>query len=247
MKFSLEYVREYMNELDKITGFNSKDIKLSISNRLKTTYGYNDMIKDDNGNYINYQIVLSEKLFNAGISKESFEDIIGHEYCHSWADYGQKTRCEHWDERYIKCCEIVKCSPLATSNDKVANRLIDIYEYKKFNNELIKNYRKIYDTVIRNAKHTSMERTLIRKKRVEDTVLEVKVTIFENNYVKLEPELSCQYDRHIVEVKAALNKEDHLTIIDEKETIEDGLRKNIIIYKHDIKDYLYKVKGEIVF
>nr|DAM23869.1 MAG TPA: hypothetical protein [Caudoviricetes sp.] len=33
MIFDLEYVRNYMNELDKITGFNSKDIELCTYKR----------------------------------------------------------------------------------------------------------------------------------------------------------------------------------------------------------------------
>jgi len=124
-----------MDELDTLTNFNSKDIKLSISKRMTRTYAYNQMRYDKPMNYdtrilLNNKMVFSEAILNCGASEEQITDIIRHEYCHAWADNGNHISARH-SGRFIECCNILKCNIPSRSRDDKLGELYDGYLKEK--------------------------------------------------------------------------------------------------------------------
>lgn len=158
MVFDLEYVRNYMNELDEITGFNSKDIELYSSKRMTRSYAYNQMKFDKDGNCVNWRQKYSDAILNCDISEEEFKDIIGHEYCHAWADYGTKYGYGHSAKEYIDKCNIIGCNPNAINENKNIENKYYAYLDKvtKNNNPKKVNYRKYgYEVITRGLKYNS--------------------------------------------------------------------------------------------
>lgn len=146
MKFDLNYIRKYMNKLDDVTGFNSKDIELFISKRMIKTYAYNQMKWGDCEKLVNWKQVYSEALLNCGVSEEELQEIIKHEYCHAWADFGSKRGYKHNDKEYIAKCNFLGCDyACRNKNEELFNK------YNKYINNINKkkqnkviNYRKDY-------------------------------------------------------------------------------------------------------
>ena len=83
--WNIEKIRGVMNQLDKKSGMNSKNIPIKISNRMTKTKGLYTFKKcySYNGNII-YQPVgftFSSELFSH-YSDEAILDVISHEYAH---------------------------------------------------------------------------------------------------------------------------------------------------------------------
>lgn len=176
MEYSLEYIRNYMNELDEITGFNSKDIKLSISKRMTNTYAYNQMRWDnpkDKGNRIllNNKMVYSEALLNCGASEEQIKNIIKHEYCHAWADYGGHIGFGH-KGKFIECCKKLRCHSSSTNYDEKLNNLHNEYLNNKTRIKTNNNfsYRKMFNDLISTIKYKNENNIRINTKINKDIV-----------------------------------------------------------------------------
>lgn len=135
MKYSLEYIRNYMNELDNVTGFNSKDIELKISKRMTSAYAYNQMKYDkpedmENRIVLNDKMVWSDALLSCGASEEQIKDIIRHEYCHAWADNGQH-KCFGHNGKFIECCNKLNCHSSCIFYDYELNEIYNKYIINK--------------------------------------------------------------------------------------------------------------------
>lgn len=159
MIFDLEYVRSYMNELDEITGFNSKDIELSVSNRMTDTYAYNQMKYNDDNKLVNWRQRYSEAILNCDIAEAQFKEIIRHEYCHAWADYGTKNGYGHSGEFKNKCKKLY-CDYRSTNNDDDISekfyKYVEEHIKSKRTKEKKVNYSKEYfDVITRGLKYNT--------------------------------------------------------------------------------------------
>ncbi|EKS4345163.1 hypothetical protein QB607_003167 [Clostridium botulinum] len=182
MKYSLNYIRTYMNYLDNITEFNSKDIKLEISTRMTNTYAYNQMIfvysENKRERILNVdKMVFSEALLNCGASENQIQDVIKHEYCHAWADKGKHSSCGHCGVSFIKRCKTLGCDRSGSSNDKSLDTLIDNYLKQRKIDKLKKsNYRKLFNYIMSNVRYID-EVNIRTQSKYKNGYMEVKLIV----------------------------------------------------------------------
>lgn len=233
MIIDLEYIRNYMNELDLITGFNSKDIELKISNRMTKCFAYNQMKWTDNKVLVNDKMVYSDAFLNCNAREEILKDIIKHEYCHAWADYGQKKSNSHYSDKYIAKCNILNCGCTPKCDDEELNQLYKKYlrecNEKKNLNKI--NYRKdVFDKMTRWVRHKY--EVLIRLNVLETKgSYQINLTITEKYQGE---EVSFLFDTVTRGVLEVLNKRNDINNITANGYDVDGIRKMNISYTHEL-------------
>lgn len=237
MGYSLDYIRNYMNELDKITGFNSKDIKLQISNRMTKCYAYNQMQWNkpedkENRVLIKDKMVYSEALLNCGASEDQIKDIIRHEYCHAWADNGEHIGSHH-KGKFLECCKTLKCKSSSTNRDEELNKLHDSYLINKENIRLKNkpfNYGDVFDKLTSATKYKS-ENYIVVKNLIGKNVVQVNLTITEKYPGCCE--LKYLFDNTVSSIETILKNNKDIVLNGELSfaTI-DNCRKAYISYNH---------------
>jgi hypothetical protein len=224
-----------MNDLDNITGFNSKDVELKISKRMTSTYAYNQMEWDspysNNRVFVNGKMVYAEALLNCGASAKQIKEIIKHEYSHAWADYGQKESSGHKGIRFIERCKKLNCYSSSTNYDETLEKLFNTYIQNKIKkNKKIIDYKKIFCNLFSEVKYLNendirVMTTLIFKRGIQ---LTVSITEKYN-----EKELQYLFDNTIKEIKNILeNNKDIQFDNDIKITNRNEYRQAIINYCH---------------
>lgn len=237
MGYSLDYIRNYMDELDNITGFNSKDIKLKTSNKMTSCYAYNQMKWDkpddeENKVLLNNKMVYSEAILNCGASEEQIKEIIRHEYCHAWADWGKHTSSGH-KGRFLECCKILGCSALSVNLDKKLDTLHDNYLLNKLKdkNEQSKfNYGKVFDKLTTAVKYKGENHILV-KGLVGKNVVQVNLTITEKYPGCFD--LKYLFDNTVSDIESILKSDKNILLNGEFSfTTIDSCRKAYISYSH---------------
>lgn len=237
MIFTLEYIRSYMDELDNITGFNSKDIELKVSTRMTATYAYNQMQWDDskdkeNRVLINWRQVWSEAILNCDISEEQIQDIIKHEYCHAWADYGSKQGFGHSGKEFIDRCNMLVCNSTSINPDKEIYVKYDkwLEENRNKQSKSLFRYRKIFDRLMDKVKYIDEVSVRVDTKRTGNDV-EVCLNITDK-YSDC-ADIRFLFDNAIKDIEKILNSNVNINIISEMNVVErDGIRKANIKYIH---------------
>jgi hypothetical protein len=222
-----------MNELDVITDFNSKNISLGTSKRMTRVYAYNQMKWDNpndtkNRKLLNHKMVFSERLLNCGASEEQIKEIIRHEYCHAWADYGQNIGNGHGG-KFIECCNILGCHSTSINPDKRLSKLCKEYLKDKEKNKKF-NYRKIFNNIMTRVRY--IDENYIRvDTKIDKNIIIATLTITEK-YSDC-ADLEYLFDNTIKNIDEKLKTISNIEIIKSMDIIvKDGTRKAIIRYKH---------------
>lgn len=237
MVYTLDYIRKYMNKLDKITGFDSSDIKLETSKRMTRAYAYNQMKWDNlkdirNRKLHKYKMVYSEALLNCGASEEQIEEIIKHEYCHAWADEGCNIENKHTGKRFIECCNFLGCDSQSASKDKELGSLKNEYliekSKSKYKNKF--SYARFYNSKMKYIRY--LDENYVRYYyTVKDNVVNVKLYIMEK-YSGCK-ELMYLFDTAVKETIKFINANKDMQLIEDvKYSNVDGYRKVTINYEH---------------
>lgn len=215
MIFDLKYIRIRMNEFDKKTGFNSKDIKLEENKRLTRTFAITYMkwtsINKEERVLLNNKIEFANSILNCGLTKEQMDNIIKHEYCHAWADFGQNHSNGHTGVRFITCCKVLECTYEPIITDTEVNRLArEYFKLKVINTKTI---RKLLST----QRYFSDIKTRI----VKDTEICDKYLITINNkYVECN-ELKYVFNEGSKNIIKILKEKDYVTDLKVIERVEN--------------------------
>jgi hypothetical protein len=182
--------------------------------------------------FVNDKMVYSNAFLNCNAREEILKDIIKHEYCHAWADYGQKKSSHHLG-RFIEKCNILKCGYTSQTKDKELNELYDKYlrelSLKKKSNKI--NYRKdIFNKITNGIRYKS--EVSIRLKAIEKKGLYlINLTITEKYPVK---ELRFLFDMATKEIFDLLNNKNDINNITINNCNIDEIRKMNIYYMHKV-------------
>ena len=117
--FTLADIRREYDRLDELTGVDTKDIKLEISNRSCNRYGYCRYDKDKPEKIVISDFVLKDK------DERIFWDTIRHEYVHAMLKLRFPNEKSHGHDKVFKAgCIEVGCEPsrCATVQSELAKK-----------------------------------------------------------------------------------------------------------------------------
>lgn len=217
--YDIDYIRNYMNELDKVTKFNSSDIVININNRLTSSYGvtYFDRVKNEEGKSVlkATRIDIAKYIMDSDISENKLRQLIGHEYCHAWADNNREHSYGHCG-LFVEYCKKINAIYVAKIDDPELNKiyfdhLIKLHSFDKTN--IPKSIREILKT----TRYASDIRIRIVKDKGEEDMYNITLS---NNYADctdLDFVFFTAYDNII----NLLNKQDYISDIREIDRIKN--------------------------
>lgn len=132
--WNLTDVKDYIHQLEKKSGFYLEDsVQIKIT-QAQSYVGQCRLVRNDNI-WIVKSISFTKYLLDGNVNSKEVKDIIAHEFCHAWAEYGltveerhtlkqQFKNFAHEFESFKEKCDFLNCNPSPTVSQKVHQQLL---------------------------------------------------------------------------------------------------------------------------